>query len=644
MTAKAIMRVGKLKSLGSVGGSEKHTARLQDTPNADPYKENIRLIGDNDDPELEKIVLAKIADNTKYKPRKDAVLCSEIFLSASPEYFRPHDPSMAGEWDDSLMWNFANASKKWLQDNFGDKCVRAELHLDESTPHIHAYIVPINDKTKQLSHKAMFGGDGRQASIKLSKLQDSYAKALAPLGIERGVKGSKATHTKVKEYYEAVNKEPLMLELDRLAPKQGETAQQLFERIKKDPAIQTVNHQLADRSRMINLEQRASRSAIASEKLRSSLENRVQELEEANFYWKQQAEQLRDLPLEDVAWHLGLDKADKGENRWKGLGQVININGSKWYDFTAEKGGGGAIDLVMHVAGCNFRSSLAWLCDRFGEEGMLRASRAKVEEQAIKIVATEPAPQFVLPLEDGSNWLSVKNYLIKARGLPENFVDGLHSKGWLYGDDQQNAVFTMRELPTGATSTVNNDGATQPDNTSIETNVGIKRSRSVGATSGDCETNGAFLRGTRGEDNSFMGYASGTKRTEGWFYFHFGGKATDEVEKVVICKSAIDAISCGALYEAASSGMPQTRMMFLAVDSPKSLPLDFLRNVPAITVACDNDSVGRSTAQAIRELLPQTTVKQPKTSDWNTELLEYHRQGRMGLKEAEKKKNRGLER
>jgi Plasmid recombination enzyme len=213
MTAKAIMRVGKLKSLGSVGGSEKHTARLQDTPNADPTKENIRLMGNNNDPSLEEIVLAKISNHTKHKPRKDAVLCSEIFLSASPEYFRPHDPSMAGEWDDSLMWNFASASKKWLQDNFGDKCVRAELHLDESTPHIHAYIVPINDKTKQLSHKAMFGGDGRQASIKLSKLQDSYAAALAPLGIERGVKGSQATHTKVKEYYSAVNKEPLTLEL-----------------------------------------------------------------------------------------------------------------------------------------------------------------------------------------------------------------------------------------------------------------------------------------------------------------------------------------------------------------------------------------------------------------------------------------------
>jgi hypothetical protein len=354
--------------------------------------------------------------------------------------------------------------------------------------------------------------------------------------------------------------------------------------------------------------------SIASEKLRQQLENRVEELESENFYWKQQADQLRDLPLEDVAWHLGLDKADKGENRWKGLGQVININGSKWYDFTAEKGGGGTIDLVMHVVGCNFRQSLAWLCDRFGSEGMLRASRAKVEEQATKIAASELAPQFVLPVEDSSKWLPVKNYLTSSRGLPENFVDGLYSKGWLYADEQQNAVFTMRELPTSSAS-------------------------------GEEETTtGAFLRGTRGEDNAFMGYASGTKRTEGWFYFHFGGKATDEVEKVVLSKSPLDAISCAALKSVSTEGTPSKRTMFLAVDSLKSLPLDFLKDIKNITVACSHDSVELIKAQAITYLLPQTTVAQPKTADWNTELLEYRRQYLMQTSSSQKKKNRGLER
>ena len=623
MTALAILRVEKLKTFGNVGGSEAHTARTQDTPNADPTKTNIRLIGNPLDPALSELVKTKISKETKHKPRKDAVLCSEIFLSASPEYFRPHDPQLHGEWVEKRMWDFANASSEWLQENYGDKCVRAELHLDEATPHIHAYIIPINDKTKQLSHKAMFGGDGRQASIKLSKLQDSYAAALAPLGIERGVKGSKATHTKVKEYYEAVNKEPLTLELDRLAPKQGETAQQLFERIKSDPTIQTINHQLASRTRMIGLEKRASQKAIASEKLRQQLENRVAELSEENFYWFQLADQLRDLPLEDVACHLGLDKADKGGNRWKGLGNVINITDSKWYDFAAEKGGGGAVDLVMHVSGCNFRSSVAWLYDRFNEEGMLRATRAYVQTIATKIVQEEPTPQFVPPLSDESKWLYVQNYLTKARGLPENSINALHQRGWLYADDQQNAVFVMRELPTEV------------------------RSAAVGSAALTLEgetTTGAFLRGTRLENNSFMGYALGTKRTKGWFYFYLGGKPTDEVHSCVICKSPIDALSCAALSCAANSGMQETRTMFLAVDSPKSLPLDFLSKVRAITVACSHDDRGWEIAQAIKELLPHSNIVQPQALDWNAELLEYSRQEKVLLNEAEKKKNRGLER
>ncbi|NJL80932.1 MAG: DUF3991 domain-containing protein [Richelia sp. SM2_1_7] len=615
MTALAIMRVGKLKSFGNVGGSEKHTARLQDTPNADPYKENIRLIGNDFDPSLEEIVKAKIADNTKHKPRKDAVLCSEIFLSASPEYFRPENPDKAGEWNDKLMWNFANASTKWLQENFGEKCVRAELHLDESTPHIHAYIVPVNDKTKQLSHKEMFGGDGRQASIKMSKLQDSYASALAHLGIERGVKGSKATHTKVKEYYQAVNQEPLTLELDRLAPKRGETAQQLFERIKADPTIQSINHQLADHKRIVELERRASQRATASEKLRLSLEKRVAELEAENFYWKQQADKLRDLPLEEVAWNLGLDKADIGENRWKGLERVISINDSKWYDFTEEKGGGGAIDLVMHVNNANFRSSVAWLHDQFGEEGMLRASKALVEKQVTKIALEVPTPTFEPPKPDESKWLGVQDYLVQKRGLPENFVIGLKQKAWLYADDQQNAVFTMRELT-------------------------VKEGTQY--TNAETTLKGAFLRGTRGENNSFMGYALNSKRREGWFYFHLGGKPGDEIQKVVLCKSPIEALSCASIGVSERGGMPSERTMYMAVDSTKSLPLEFLREVRAITAAYDNDSAGRSTAQAIKELLPQTTIAHPKAEDWNAELERLQLQ-RVQRKQASKKKNRGLE-
>jgi hypothetical protein len=623
MAPKAILRVEKLKSFGNVGGSEAHTARLQDTPNADPQKKetNIRLIGNPQDPSLEELVRAKIEKETKHtlksenggskrsthsdnpnskkiRLRPDAVLCSEIFLSASPEYFRAFDPSIAGEWDEQLMWNFANTSKEWLLDNYGDKCIRAELHLDEATPHIHAYIVPINDKTKQLSHKAMFGGNGNEGKIKLSRLQDSYASTLAHLGIERGVKGSKATHTKVKKYYAAVNSNPLLLELDRLAPQPGETAQELFERIQADKHIQAINHQLADRERALRAEKLAQSTAHSSEKLRQELEKENQQLRSS---FKQLADQLRDLPLEDVAWHLGLTQDTKGNLRWKGVGHIINIDGSKWYDFSksVNKGGGGAIDLVMHVNGCNFKEAIAWLYDRFGESLMERAVTHHAKKQAAEIARTEPTPQFVPPVEDETNWQAVHNYLTQKRGLPSNLVQALHEQGFVYASEQQNAVFLMRGL--------------------------------------NGETRGAFLRGTRGEDNTFEGYYKGTKRTEGWFWFRLGGQPSDEIQRVVLCKSPIESLSLATIELQTQQGMLQSRTMYLAADSVKSVSVEFLKNISTVVAAYDNDAAGNEMARAIKQLLPGATKMHPQALDWNEQLKEQQQQ------EEKRKQERGLE-
>ncbi|MHC5820503.1 MAG: MobV family relaxase [Nostoc sp.] len=294
MSPLTILRIEKLKTFGNVAGSDDHVTRNRETLNADPTRENVRLIGGEDERALEEIVKEKIS-TLKHRPRKDAVLCTEMFLSASPEYFRPLNPSLYGQWSDSLMQQWAIASRDWLAQNYGSKCVRAELHLDESTPHIHAYIVPLNEKTGRVSHDAMFGGRGGQGRIKLSKLQDSYAAALAPLGIERGVKGSKATHTKVKEYYQAVNSEPLtaVITNNQLAPAPFESASSYVARIQSDEHFQAINHQLADRKFMEQQLERAEQRARASEKERQQLEKRVRSLES-------QTQQMRDLPLEDV--------------------------------------------------------------------------------------------------------------------------------------------------------------------------------------------------------------------------------------------------------------------------------------------------------------------------------------------------------
>ncbi len=588
--ALAICRIEKIKSWGQLGGSASHTIRERETPNADPSIENIRLIGSPDDPDLETMFKQKIGNQ---KIRKNAVLGVEMLLGASPEYFRPDEPSRAGSYDPKRLNDFTAASTKWLLEQHKDRVVRAQLHLDEVTPHIHAYIVPLDERGK-LNYRALYGGN----RYKLSSLQDSFASAVQHLGIERGIKGSIAQHTKVKQYYADVNRDSLNLDLEQHLPKPHfqESASDYRERVKEtlQPTLDIINHQLSDRQRALQQKSDMEQKALASQRERQKLERRVKKLEEDVFQWKQQANQLRDLSLEDVAYNLGLNPDPKGRGRWKGQGHIINITGSKFYDFAGEQqGGGGAIDLVMHVLECEFKQAVVWLSSRFGESEMLQAVTHHAREQAILIAKEEPAPKFVPPSPSQSQWPQVQHYLTHERKLPSDWVKALHQQGLVYADSYQNAVFLQRSL--------------------------------------EGEVTGAFLRGTIGFDNTFMGLAPGSKRSAGWFYIRSGGSETDSIEKAVLTKSPIDALSKAVLDQP-----HKRRTLYLAADSARSLPLDFLKKMPTVVAAYDNDKSGNEIARAIKQLLPQTTTVRPKAKDWNQELVN-------GLTHAQEQRLQDLE-
>ncbi|QFS52989.1 MobV family relaxase [Nostoc sphaeroides] len=555
--AYAIARIKKLKR-SSLGGSEAHTARQRETPNADRNKKNIRFIGNqNSDETLDSLVIQKIGEQ-KRKIRPDAVYAVEILLTASPEYFRPDCPTQAGYYEADKVQAWLTASQQWLEENYSDRIVRAELHLDEATPHIHAYFVPL-DEQRQLRAKHFF--DGRQ---KMRQFQDSYSAATEHLGLERGIKGSKAQHQDIKDFYSIVNA--------GIEPNSRLTQSQM-------------QAKAADRDRAQTRKQELERTAKALAQENERLQQRIQELEASKNQWLQQATLLRELALEDVAWQLGLDRDGNQANRWKGHGYIINIDGPKFYDFApgSQKGGGGAIDLVMHVNNCDFKKAIAWLSDRFGESGVMRAAIARTKEEVIKIVQQQSIQEFTPPAEDESQWLTVRSYLTRKRGLPENLVTALFESRLVYADERKNAVFGMRSL------------------------------------SG--EVMGAFVRGTVGEDNTFMGYAKGTKRADSWFYLKLFGEADDDIERVILCKSPIDTLSVAALELKTHSGEPPVRTMYMAVDSPQSLPLEFLRKIKRIGVAFDNDALGDEAARAVKELLPQAKIVMPDQRDWNQQLL-----------------------
>lgn len=563
--AYSICRIAKLKNGGAITASEKHTLRQRETPNADLTKENERFIGNPATPEISTLELEVFARIGEQKIRKDAVLCVEILLTASPEYFRPDEQGKAGKWDIEQLDAWKQANHQWLSQKFSDRIVRAELHLDEATPHIHAYLVPLDERGK-LNCKSIFGG-----RAKLSQFQDSYAQAMAPLGLERGIKGSRATHTQVKEYYAAVVKEPDQ----SLTPAE-------------------IDHQLADRQRVLkeNVELESTARALVQEN--EQLTQRLQTLhvelqtqQQQVVSWKEKYQamtaQLREIPLTQVAHELGLDPDPKDKHKWRNQDHILNIADSKFYDFKQMKGGGGAIDLVMQLERCRFTDAVSWLKDRFGEAPVLQTMTRQIEQ----VVAEKPRQPFVAPEPQEENWQPVKAYLTRSRKIPTTVVDELHQQGLVYADQSQNAVFLRR--------------------------------------SWEGEVVGASLRGTAGKHNSFKGLAYGTRRSQGWFYVE--SQQPGPVQQVVLVESAIDALSYRVLHPA------QAKTLYLSTDGAGYVPLEQLKQVPKVVIAFDQDQTGEEMAQRLMQDLPQASRHAPTEKDWNGDLQTHVRQLQQRLQE-----------
>jgi hypothetical protein len=186
---KVIIRTTKLKTIGNLAASGKHTFRERETPNADPARTpSNSTVGAKSAAELVDKVKARLPE----KRRKDAVIAIEYLISASPEFFG--GPEWFGKNHGSTYFKKAI---EWLREKHGrENVVCANLQVDESTPHLVVYVVPMTAAGK-LSAKEFLGG-----REKLTKMQTDFAKKVgAPFGLERGIEGSRAKHQTIKKYY-----------------------------------------------------------------------------------------------------------------------------------------------------------------------------------------------------------------------------------------------------------------------------------------------------------------------------------------------------------------------------------------------------------------------------------------------------------
>lgn len=223
--AYAILRTAKLKTAGNIGGSLSHNYRTRETPNAVDERTHLNV---HSLPTAE-LVKSAIEDRLPEKVRSNGVLCIEYFIGASPEYFDQ------GDADGSRYFETA---KKWLEDKHGkENVVATSIHYDETSPHLVAYVVPIDQDTGKLNARKFLGGRAT-----LSAMQTDFAQTVKHHGLDRGVEGSKATHTTIQEYYSMINRTEPNPELTIPEPKgmfSGESKSAYGERV-----AETIHQQM----------------------------------------------------------------------------------------------------------------------------------------------------------------------------------------------------------------------------------------------------------------------------------------------------------------------------------------------------------------------------------------------------------------
>ena len=215
-----IVRHGrKSHTWGTLRQAAQHTMRDPSVSwlgeNIDPTRTalNETVVGSGDVVEDVRAHLAAVG----LEPKPGQVVARELLVSASHTYFAgPGQTGRDGDWDQDRLAAWKTETLAFLREEFGANLVTMTLHLDEAVPHAHVWVTtavkvekkgrgrPRKDGTKvapvmgwTLNHDKVLGS-GKDA---FSERQDRYANAMAPLGLQRGQRHSKAHHQPIREFY-----------------------------------------------------------------------------------------------------------------------------------------------------------------------------------------------------------------------------------------------------------------------------------------------------------------------------------------------------------------------------------------------------------------------------------------------------------
>jgi hypothetical protein len=287
--------------------------------------------------------------------------------------------------------------------------------------------------------------------------------------------------------------------------------------------------------------------------------------------FRRRADLVREIPLEVVltSWGAVRDRRDKYQ--WRTPRGPLSVTGIKFFNWHDGHGGGGAIDLVMHLGGWGARQAIEWLWHHCGSSQVASQNPATASDST-------SSPQLRLPASSSTNLERVRRYLRQRRRLSAKILISLIDDGKLYADRRGNAVFLM---------------------------VAGKPNRPIGAE----------LRGTG--NRVWRGLAPGTRRDAG--YFWIGPRNS---RRIVVCESAIDAISCFQLQTQQAAGVGDECICISTAgvrpNAPWLRPL--LARGYAIYCGFDTDEAGERASRRMIAHHPSVQRLRPSQHDWNDSL------------------------
>jgi hypothetical protein len=143
---------------------------------------------------------------------------------------------------------------------------------------------------------------------------------------------------------------------------------------------------------------------------------------------------VRHIDLKEVLNRTGAIKDNIDKAKWRTGQGVISVTGQKFINWSdGGIGGGGAIDLIIHLKQYDFKTAVSWLFDNFSISGSQMSNNIK---PAIK-------PALRLPKKDKKKLSRITNYLKYDRFVPPELINFLVKSGKLYADKKANAVFLL---------------------------------------------------------------------------------------------------------------------------------------------------------------------------------------------------------